>query len=138
VNRRRVVPCLAAWLAFAACDESSAPLPDCPESVDVIVGAGLEPSFDWLPRCQAGSLRVEVRLSDGGSPPVWILQTVDFENRVVPPVRYGEIPQGTEVIGDRVPLATGSNYRVWLLAVFPRDDGSGVELRATGVAEFQR
>jgi hypothetical protein len=136
-----VSPRLPAWhlalaLVLIACgDETTAPLSDCPEAVELTVGAGLQPVFDWAPRCLAATLIVEAR--DGTGFTMWILQTVDQENHLSPPIRYGDEPEGTEQIGDLRPLIAGSLYRVGLMTVFPTSNG-GITLDGVAVAEFQR
>jgi hypothetical protein len=123
-------------LALGACgDETTAPLSDCPEAVELTVGPGLLPVFDWTPRCLAATLIVEAR--DGSGFTMWILQTVDQENRLSPPVRYGDEPEGTEQIGDRRPLLAGTLYRAGLLAVHPTSNG-GIVVEGVAVTKFQR
>jgi hypothetical protein len=132
---------LPAWhlplaLVLIACgDEPTAPLRDCPEAVELTVGAGLQPVFDWAPRCLAATLIVEAR--DGTGFTMWILQTVDQENRLSPPFRYGDEPEGTEQIGDLLPLTAGSLYHVGLASVFPTSNG-GIMLDGVATADFQR
>jgi hypothetical protein len=103
--------------------------------VEITVTPGPQPSFDWMPRCLAATLIVEAR--DGSGAHMWTLQTVDQENRLSPPIRYGDTPAGTEQIGDRLPLLAGSLYVVGLAAVHPRS-GGGIIVEGVGEAEFQQ
>jgi hypothetical protein len=119
---------------MACGDEPTETLLDCPDAVAITVGPGLEPVFDWTPRCLAATLIIEAR--DGSGFTMWSLQTVDQENRLSPPIRYGDVPAGTEQIGELRPLLAGSLYRVGLAAVHPT--AGGISNEGVGQSEFQR
>ena len=127
--------CLFLALTFLACGNDPTSPPDCPAAVELTVGPGLRPEFDWTPRCLAATLIVEAR--DGSGYTMWILQTVDQENRLSPPFRYGDEPKGAEQIGDRRPLLDGSLYHVSLAAVHPTSNG-GISVDGVGGKDFQR
>ena len=126
--------CAVLALPLVACGTEANPLQSCPAAVEMTISSGPQPLFDWTPRCLGATLIVEAR--DGSGATMWILQTVDQENRLSPPIRYGDKPEGTEQIGDRLPLLDGSLYLVGLAAVHPRSNG-GIIVEGVGEAEFQ-
>ena len=101
------VLCLCATLA--ACSDSLRPAP-CPgDSVTVVVTTSpsvLPPQFSWSPSCLMGELRV-----DSGPASMWLIVTSD-SNRVLPPVRYGQVPEGMQQLESPQRLARGAVYTV--------------------------
>jgi hypothetical protein len=82
-------------------------------------------TFDWSPRCRVSLLGVE---GDGGDR-WWI--GVEDENRIEPPVRYGETPDGVpEEVA--LPLENGETYEIILWISTPSGDV------LAGLEEFER
>ena len=97
--------------ALAACSDTLRPAP-CPgDSVTVVVTTspvGLPPQFSWSPPCPMGEVRVD---SVSGPADMWLIVTSD-SNRALPPVRYGQVPQGMQQFSSPQPLARGGAYTV--------------------------
>lgn len=129
-----------ALLAVQACsDEPSGPprpLAPCTaadiENLTITVGSGLEPTFDWSPRCSVNELRVEYadpELPDDPPRVAWLT----FELFLSPPIRYGAPPAfGFPELFPPEPLERGRTYTVRLLQMGATPDA---EIEA-GWAEF--
>ena len=62
MNRLYPIPVLLAVALVSACDDDSTDpvvLEDCPAAVAVVVGSGLNPTFNWQPQCQLFFINVE-------------------------------------------------------------------------------
>ncbi len=108
----------------AGCSDSVAPqgCPSATTSVGATVSGGSSPSFDWQPRCAVALLLVEDQ--NGGDQ--WVVGTPaatwsdpTAANRIVPPVRYGVRPSGTEESEAPATLAAGQPYNLVLWRVIP-------------------
>ena len=100
------IACLSCpWLA---CREPAAPAPpECPDGVAVVVTEPPGgPEFSWTPACPVGLLMVST--GDSG----W--EALADSNRILPPVRYGRQPAGSQspLEPSAPPLAHGDTCTV--------------------------
>lgn len=94
--------------------------PACTAPVDLLVGPGIAPTFEW-PGCGAAGLGVEAL--DGSGEVMWSVLTVGTQNTLTSPVRYGERPASPPVLTDPAePLVAGSRY---LVTLFTAEAGAG-------------
>ncbi|MGH7752283.1 MAG: hypothetical protein ACREN5_05675 [Gemmatimonadales bacterium] len=93
---------LLAPLLCLSCDNPLA-VSDCPEQVEIVVGAGPRPSIDWVPRCRGYWLLVQapgdLNLWSIHGPPQLVICPDDGGpcplslNTLHPPVQYGVVPR---------------------------------------------
>ena len=98
--------------ALVGCTDSLRPASCLPgDSVTVAVMTspiGLPPQFSWSPACLMGEIEVDSGHFSG--PNVWHI--ISDSNRVLPPVRYGIVPEGAQLLTAPQPLARGTLYTV--------------------------
>jgi len=122
VNRLNLVLVLLAVALASGCDDDTTDpvvLEDCPAAVAVVVGSGLNPTFDWQPQCQLFFINVEP--ADAGND-LWTVITRG-ENGISPTVAYGVVPVGATQITEPTSLQAGTLYKV----VLARFTGPGDE-----------
>lgn len=81
----------------------------CVNVSTVNTGAGLSPSFSWLPECGAGILSIHP-VDDTTA--LWTVRNID--NKLLPPIIYGTPPENGSQDSVAVPLETGKGYRIRL------------------------
>ncbi len=91
--------------------------------VTVTVSPGTSPTFSWTPS-EAGSWLSVEALDDGADQ--WVV-TSDSTNVIVPPVHYGDVPEGARELRAPVALTTGTTY---LLLLVRNADSGGFEYLA--------
>src|SRR5262245_29356309 len=91
--------------------------------VTVTVSPGTSPTFSWTPS-EAGSWLSVEDLNNGADQ--WVI-TSDSTNAIVPPVHYGDLPEGARELRAPVALTAGTSY--YLLLVRNAESG-GVEFLA--------
>ena len=85
------------------------PAPDCSGVVELSIGPGLTPVFDWKPNCAVSFLLIET--ADGGD--MWFVGNTE-DNLLEPPITYGETPAGGVFADESYPLVHGETYSVFL------------------------
>ena len=132
------VPLVLGLLAIAACKDPLA-VSDCPDQVQITVGAGTTPEIDWTPRCHLyvvtisaygsnywiihGPPQFLICSDDGGGCPVPL-------NTLYPPIRFGVVPrdafQDVPPPGQQAaPLHLGWPYEIRLERTGRRSDLTG-------------
>ena len=91
--------------------------------VTVTVSPGTSPTFSWTPS-EAGSWLSVEAVEDGADQ--WVI-TTDSTNAIVPPVRYGIVPEGARELRAPVALTRGTTY---LLLLVRNADAGGFEYLA--------
>ena len=106
--------------------------PACTAPVELLVGTGTAPSFEW-PGCAAAGLGVEAL--DGSGQVMWSVLTVGTQNTLQSPVRYGQRPASPPVFTDPAqPLVAGTRYLVTLFTA--ESAASGPTLSEIARQEF--
>jgi hypothetical protein len=96
-------------------------------SVTATVTLGASVVFDWTPRCAVALLLVEQDASDqwGVAAPGISSSSDESANIILPPVTYGQVPQGAEEISSPTALVSGTQYDLVLWKTVPA--GSSVQ-----------
>lgn len=114
---------LGLFLGFMGCGgDANAPDAGCDDNVAVSVGAGLTPTFRWVPQCAVSDLVV---LAGEGPPTfeqvsaLWSLASPPDRyglpnNRLHSGVVYGQPPMEGGQASTAVPLAAGTSYTVYV------------------------
>jgi hypothetical protein len=98
----------------AGCDDSSAPLIPCAESVTLSATRGTTPTIRWSPSCLAGSIIVEpLPLSQGFDTHWSVAAGTDL---LAPGLRYGRLPGGATQNHAAIPLDPAEPYTVLLFS----------------------
>ncbi len=128
-----VLAAAGAGAALLACSEPIQPVA-CPgDSVTLTIASSASaPLISWAPTCAMGL--IQVNQADGGA--MWEIDTVD-SNRVLPPVRYGEVPPGMQEMSALHPLVPGETYTVSVWRWLSSEPGAP-NFRRAGVTTFQR
>ena len=111
-----------ALAASTGCSDDASgpdPVPECAGPVSLSVSGGTEPTFDWSPRCRGFLLLVERDAAD-----VWSIMTPG-RNGLEPPVAYGTMPSGAELLFGPEPLVAGSGHDVILFRYTGPDEDDG-------------
>jgi hypothetical protein len=99
LSQRTLAIFIVGLLAGLSCRDPLA-VSDCPDQVQVSVGAGPTPEIDWTPRCHLVGLLITAY---GGT--VWSIggpqqgtcgddgQVCYWRNTLYPPIRYGVVPR---------------------------------------------
>jgi hypothetical protein len=108
---RLIVVCVLAM----ACDGSSGPSDTlCTAPVQVSVAPGSATQITWTPACRVQQVLVFESLppSVGGPQLRWGVHMASAG--IAPPLRYGQVPAGAQVILAAAPLVSGHPYSVQL------------------------
>jgi hypothetical protein len=126
----RAITALACFLAVTGLGCGSDPNganAGCGDHVTVGVGAGLEPSFIWLPNCAVHNLAVLEGIGPhpfGQYTPAWVVESQPDannlpNNRLHSSIRYGQVPSEGRQVSAPVTLVGGQPYTVYLNVYTP-------------------
>lgn len=130
----RLSAALLLVLAPSGCGGDALAPPACADGVAITVSRGTTPTMSWTPSCPAAGLTVTS--AQGVTLNVWAIFTTDAENTLQPPVRFGELPDGTSQLRDPLPLMSGTRYRIAVLVSEPAPEG-GRTFSEVGSLEFE-
>ena len=101
MSHRTLAILMVGLLAVMSCEDPLA-VSDCPDQVQISVGAGTTPEIDWTPRCHLVGLLITSTYTGGtvwsiGGPQRGVCgddgQQCYWRNTLYPPIRYGVVPQ---------------------------------------------
>lgn len=110
---------------LSGCSDSTSPGDnECPAetaSVNATVTTAGSVVFDWSPRCAVALVLIEEDADDQ-----WLVSSMNdtetletSENRLLPPITYGQSPANATEVSAAVPLVPGHTYELVLWRVLP-------------------
>ena len=104
----------------------------CLGDVELSVLSGNSPSFTWAPECGISNLAV----FDGAGEVMWGIHGPVGENVIVPPVRFGVIPDAATQSTPPEELSVGGGYVVRVFRLHRTSEGE-LQLIRSGEAHFR-